>query len=479
MGFDTVIANGTVITATYSIQADVGIENGRISAIEKSLPAANATTILDASGKLILPGGVDVHTHLDMPLGTTTSSDDFETGTRAAAFGGTTTIIDFATQSKGQTLRAAFDAWMAKAYSRAVIDYGFHCIVTDASDSRLEEMNDLVREGVTSFKVFMAYPGSLMLDDASILKVLRASARNGALVCVHAENGAAIDVLVQQALAEGRTTPRYHALTRPAASEAEAVARAIALAESAGTPLYIVHVSCSAALEKIRDARERGLPVYAETCPQYLYTSLEDMERPEFEGAKYVFTPPPREKWNQEKLWDGLKNHALDVVSTDHCPFNFKGQKELGRADFTRIPNGAPGIEQRMSLIYSGGVALGKFSVNRFVDITATAPAKLFGLYPTKGTIALGSDADIVIFDPQRQHTISAKTHHMRVDYSLFEGITVTGMPEVVLSRGRILVRHNECHAVPGSGNFLKRATSGNIPEDCSATAKLRVMSES
>jgi dihydropyrimidinase len=466
MRFDTVVVNGTVVTATDTNQADIGIESGRITAIENSLPAANAKTILDASGKLVLPGGIDVHTHLDMPLGAITSSDDFETGTRAAAFGGTTTIIDFATQSKGQTLRTAFNIWMKKAESRAVIDYGFHCIITDVTDAGLAEMNQLVSEGVTSFKVFMAYPGALMLDDASIFKVLRASSRNGALICVHAENGAVIDVLVRQALAEGKTAPKYHAITRPTAAEAEAVGRAIALAEIAGAPLYVVHVSSSDALDRIREARDRGLPIYAETCPQYLYSSLEDMERPGFEGAKYVFTPPPREKWNQKKLWDGLKNDALNVVSTDHCPFNFKDQKELGRKDFTKIPNGAPGIEHRMSLIYSGGVASGRFSANRFVEITATTPAKLFGLYPRKGTIAVGSDADLVIFDPKRQHTIGAKNHHMRVDYSLFEGIAVTGMPEVVLSRGRILIQDNECHAIPGSGNFLKRATLGQMPGD-------------
>jgi dihydropyrimidinase len=465
MKFDTLIVNGTVATASDTFQADVGIEDSKITAIGKSLPSANAGRVLDAKGKLVLPGGIDVHTHLDMPFGGTTSADDFETGTRAAAFGGTTTIIDFAIQYKGQDLRTAFDAWMKKAEGRAVSDYAFHCIITDLPDARLEEMNQLVREGVTSFKLFMAYPGVFMLDDASIFKALRTTAKNGAMVCMHAENGGAIDVIVQQALAEGKTAPKYHALTRPTTLEAEAVARAVALAEIAGAPLYIVHLSCNDALEKVREARDRGLPVYAETCPQYLYLSLEDMDAPGFEGAKYVFTPPLREKWNQEKLWDGLKNDHLSVVSTDHCPFCFKEQKEMGRNDFTKIPNGGPGIEHRMSLIYSGGVAAGRFSVNRFVELTSTMPAKLFGLYPRKGTIAVGSDADLVIFDPARKHTISAGTHHMRVDYSMFEGTTVTGMPDAVLARGGVLVDGDQFLGKAGSGRFLKRSTYADVPK--------------
>src|SRR6202142_2187017 len=422
MAFDTIIRNGSVVTATDTYTADVAIVNGKITAIGTDLPAQNAGRILDATGKLVLPGGIDVHTHLDMPFGGTTSADDFETGTRAAAFGGTTTLIAFGIQYKGQTLRTAFDTWMQKAAGKAVSDYSFHCIITDLPDARLEEMNALVREGLTSFKLFMAYPGVFMLDDASIFKALRATSKNGGLVCMHAENGGAIDVIVQQALAEGKKAPKYHALTRPTTAEAEAVSRAIALAEMAGAPIYIVHLSCNEALEKVREARDRGLPVYAETCPQYLYLSLENMDAPGFEGAKYVFTPPLREKWNQEKLWSGLKHDHLQVVSTDHCPFCFKEQKEMGRDDFTKIPNGGPGVEHRMSLIFSGGVATGRFSVNRFVELVSTTPAKLFGLYPRKGTIGVGSDADLVIFDPTKKHTISAKTHHMRVDYSMFKG---------------------------------------------------------
>jgi dihydropyrimidinase len=463
MGFDTIIRNGSIVTATDTYTADIAIADSKIIAVGTDLSSSsagqNATKILDATGKLVLPGGIDVHTHLDMPFGGTTSADDFETGTRAAAFGGTTTLIDFAIQYKGQPLRQAFDTWMSKASSKAVCDYAFHCIVTDVSGGQLSEMNDLVHEGVTSFKLFMAYPGVFMLDDGSIFKALQKTAKNGALVCMHAENGSAIDVIVQQALAEGKRAPKYHALTRPTTAEAEAVGRAIALAEMAGAPIYIVHLSCNDALEKIREARDRGLPVYAETCPQYLYLSLENMDAPGFEGAKYVFTPPLREKWHQEKLWNGLKHDHLQVVSTDHCPFCFKEQKEMGRDDFTKIPNGGPGVEHRMSLIYSGGVASGRFNANRFVELVSTTPAKLFGLYPRKGTIAVGSDADLVIFDPKRKHTISAKTHHMRVDYSMFEGIQVTGMPDVVLSRGQIVVEGDKFLGRAGQGQFLRRAT--------------------
>src|SRR5499425_2512238 len=459
MGFDTIIANGRIVTATDTFAGDVAISHGKIAAIAGALPPENAAQVIDAAGKYVLPGGIDVHTHLDMPFGGTTSSDDFETGTRAAAFGGTTTLIDFAIQYKGQTLRTAFDAWMQKAAPKAVADYAFHCIITDLPDARLDEMSQLIRDGVTSFKLFMAYSGVFMLDDASIFRAMRAASKGGGMICMHAENGGAIDVIVKQALAEGKTAPKYHALTRPTTAEAEATARAIALAEMAGSPVYIVHLSCNDALEKVREARDRGLPVYAETCPQYLYLSIENFDAPGFEGAKYVFTPPLRERWHQEKLWNGLKCDHLQVVSTDHCPFCFKEQKELGRDDFTKIPNGGPGIEHRMSLIFSGGVAGKRFNINRFVELVSTTPAKLFGLYPRKGTIAVGSDADIVIFDPKREHTISAATHHMRVDYSMFEGIHVKGMPDVVLSRGRVIVEGDQFQGRPGAGEFIRRAT--------------------
>jgi dihydropyrimidinase len=463
MRFDTVIRNGTVVTATDTYAADVGITNGTIAAMGKDLPIENAGKVIDAAGRYVIPGGIDVHTHLDMPFGGTTSADDFETGTIAAAFGGTTTLIDFAIQYKGQTLHQAFDTWMNKASGKAATDYAFHCIITDLADAQLQEMKTLVREGVPTFKLFMAYPGVFMLDDASIFRAMNMAANTGGMICMHAENGGAIDVIVQRALAEGKKAPKYHALTRPTTAEAEATGRAIALAEMAGAPVYIVHLSCNEALEKVREARDRGLRTYAETCPQYLYLSLENMDEPGFEGAKYVFTPPLREKWHQEKLWQGLAQDDLQVVSTDHCPFCFKEQKELGRDDFTKIPNGGPGIEHRLSLVYSGGVNGGRFSPNRFVQLVSTAPAKLFGLYPRKGTVAVGSDADLVVFDPNEEQTISVKTHHMRVDYSMFEGIRVKGVPKIVLSRGRTIIENGKFTGKPGSGEFIKRENPARV----------------
>jgi dihydropyrimidinase len=457
MRFDSVIKNGTVVTATDTCAADIGIAGDKIVAIAQSLPVENASRVIDAAGRLVLPGGVDVHTHLDMPFGGTTSADDFETGTIAAAHGGTTTLVDFAIQYKGQTLRQAFDTWMKKADGKAVVDYAFHCIITDLGDAQLEEMGQLVREGVSSFKLFMAYPGVFMLDDATIFRAMSQAAKYGGLICMHAENGGVIDVIVKRALAEGKRAPKYHALTRPTTAEAEAVSRAIALAEMAGAPVYIVHLSCNDALERVREARDRGLPAYAETCPQYLYLSIENFEVPGFEGAKYVFTPPLREKWHQERLWQGLAKDTLQVVSTDHCPFCFKEQKELGKDDFTKIPNGGPGIEHRLSLIYSGGVHGKRFSANRFVQLVSTAPAKLFGLYPRKGTIAVGSDADLVVFDAHEKQVISAKTHHMRVDYSMFEGIEVTGIPKTVFSRGRVVIENGKFQGRVGAGEFVRR----------------------
>src|SRR5271163_94790 len=457
MRFDTVIRNGTIVTATDTTPADVGILGDKVAAIAAQLPIENAGRVLDAAGLLLLPGGIDVHTHLDMPFGGTTSADDFETGTIAAAFGGTTTLIDFAIQYKGQTLRQAFDGWMQKAHGKAVTDYAFHCIITDLGAAQLEEMGQLVSEGVTSFKLFMAYPGVFMLDDATIFKAMRQAAKHSGLICMHAENGGVIDVIVQKALAEGKRAPKYHALTRPTTAEAEATSRAIALAEMAGAPVYIVHLSSEDALNEVREARDRGLAAYAETCPQYLYLSLENMDAPGFEGAKYVFTPPLREKWNQEKLWQGLAKDTLQVVSTDHCPFCFKEQKELGKDDFTKIPNGGPGIEHRLSLIYTGGVHGKRFSANRFVELVATAPAKLFGLYPRKGTIAAGSDADLVIFDANEQQTISVATHHMNVDYSMFEGTRVKGVSKTVLSRGNVIIDNGKFVGRAGAGQFLKR----------------------
>lgn len=453
----TLIKSGRIVTGEQDYTADIYIEKERITTIGADLNVS-ADAIFDAGGKYVIPGGVDVHTHMDMPLGDITSSDDFETGTRAAAFGGTTCIVDFATQTKGQKMREALDIWWKKG-EKATVDYGLHMIITDLPEARLEDMNEMVREGLTSFKLFMAYPDVLMVDDATIFRAMRQTGDNGALVCMHAENGGVIDVLVRKALAEGKTAPIYHALTRPAAAEGEAVNRAIALAEMAAAPVYIVHVSSADALEKVSEARDRGIPVFAETCPQYLLLSIDDLGRPDFEGAKFVLTPPLREKWHQERLWKGLKNNALQVVSTDHCPFCFKEQKELGRGNFTKIPNGGPGVENRLQLLFHHGVNLKRISLNRWVELVSTAPAKMFGLYPRKGTIAVGSDADLVIWDPEAEHTISARTHHMRVDYSMFEGCRLKGNAEKVFSRGVLIVDGARWLGNPGHGAFIKRDT--------------------
>ncbi|PWU00723.1 MAG: dihydropyrimidinase [Terriglobia bacterium] len=457
----TLVRNGTVVTARESTGADVLIEGETIREVRPGIPQQAAETIIDATGMYVFPGGIDAHTHLDMPFGGTTSSDDFETGTRAAAFGGTTTIVDFAIQPRGTLMREALDTWWKKAERRATIDYGLHMIVTDLAGAGLEDMDDLVREGVASFKLFMAYPNVLMMDDATIFRALSQTAKNGALICMHAENGSVIDVIIARALAEGKTAPVYHALTRPPRAEAEAVHRAIAMAEIAGAPVYIVHLSSEDALNEVREARDRGVPAFAETCPQYLLLSIEELERPNFEGAKYVFTPPLRPKEHLPKLWDGLKDDHLQVVSTDHCPFCFADQKVLGKGDFTKIPNGGPGIENRLQLIYHHGVNSGKLSLNRFVELTSTTPARLFGMYPKKGEIAPGSDADLVIWDPNAAHTITAATHHMRVDYSMFEGYQVRGNARTVLSRGEVIVDDGRFLGKAGRGNYLKRAARG------------------
>ena len=451
------IKGGTIVTATDQYVGDVLVEDERITTIGVSLDIA-ADRVIEASGKYVLPGGIDCHTHLDMPFGGTTSADDFESGTIAAAFGGTTSVVDFAIQYKGQTLHHAWETWMRKAEGRAAIDYGFHMIITELTDQVECEMDDLVRQGVTSFKLFMAYPGVFMLDDATIFRALLRTGRNGGTICMHAENGGVIDVLVRKALAEGHTAPKYHALTRPARAEAEATHRAIAMAEIADVPVYIVHLSAAEALEMVTEARDRGLPAYAETCPQYLFLSYDNYEEPGFEGAKYVMSPPLRPKEAQDRLWRGLAFNDLQAISTDHCPFCMKEQKTLGKDDFSKIPNGAPGIETRMSLVYDGGVRTGRISLNRFVELTSTSPAKIFGLFPRKGTIAPGSDADIVIFDPNRTSTLSARTLHMKVDYNPYEGRQVTGVTETVLSRGRVIIDHGTFTGRAGGGNFLKRS---------------------
>jgi dihydropyrimidinase len=457
----TLIQNGTIVTADSPLQAALLIDGATIKEIRAGIPTASADKVVDARGLLLLPGGIDAHTHLDMPFGGTHSADDFLTGTRAAAIGGTTTIVDFATQDRGTKMRDALDIWWKKAEGKACIDYGLHMIVTDLGQSGLEDMDDLVREGVASFKLFMAYPNALMVDDATIFKALRQTAKNGALICMHAENGSVIDVIVQQALAEGKTAPIYHALTRPTKAEAEAVHRSIALAEMAGVPIYIVHLSSEDALNQVREARDRGLPAFAETCPQYLLLSIEDVADKGWEGAKYVFTPPVRERKNQVKLWDGLRSDHLQVVSTDHCPFCFEDQKALGIDDFTKIPNGGPGIENRLQLLHHHGVGKGNFSINRFVELVSTAPARIFGMYPRKGVLAVGSDADLVLWDPNQEHTISAATHHMRVDYSLFEGFHVRGNARDVYSRGELIVSGGNFIGTPGRGNYLRREARG------------------
>ena len=450
------ITGGRIITATDDYVGDIFIEDDRITAIGTALPMTADRTI-DARGKLVFPGGIDVHTHLDMPFGGSTSADDFETGTIAAAHGGTTSIVDFAIQYRGQTLHHAWDTWMKKAEGKAAIDYGFHMIMTELNDQVELEMDALVRQGVTSFKLFMAYPGVFMLDDASIFKAMLRTGKNGGTICMHAENGGVIDVLVQRALAEGKTAPKYHALTRPARAEGEATHRAIALAEMADVPVYIVHLSAAEALEMVTEARDRGLPAFAETCPQYLFLSYDNYEEPGFEGAKYVMSPPLRKKETQDRLWRGLAGNDLQAIATDHCPFCMK-EKHLGDGDFSKIPNGAPGIETRMSLVYDGGVRTGKISLNRFVELTSTSPAKIFGLFPRKGTVAPGSDADLVVFDPEKKMTLRAKTLHMNVDYNPYEGREVTGVTETVLSRGRVIIEGGQFVGRAGAGAFIKRS---------------------
>jgi dihydropyrimidinase len=451
------IKHGTVVTASDMYQGDVYIENDTIVAIGSDLPMT-ADRVIDAKGRYVIPGGIDCHTHLDMPFGGTTSADDFESGTIAAAFGGTTSIVDFAIQYRGQTLHHAWETWMKKAEGKAAIDYGFHMIMTEVNDQIEQEMDALVEQGVTSFKLFMAYPGVFMLDDASIFKAMLRTGKNGGTICMHAENGGVIDVLVQKALAEGKTAPKYHALTRPARAEGEATHRAIALAEIADVPVYIVHLSASEALEMVTEARDRGLLAFAETCPQYLFLSYDNYEEPGFEGAKYVMSPPLRPRETQDRLWRGLAFNDLQAISTDHCPFCMKEQKILGEHDFSKIPNGAPGIETRMSLVYDGGVRTGRISLNRWVELTSTSPAKIFGLFPRKGTIAPGSDADIVVFNPATKQTLSVKTLHMKVDYNPYEGRQIHGVSETVIARGNVIIENGKFTGRAGAGSFLRRS---------------------
>jgi dihydropyrimidinase len=455
----TLITQGTVVTAHETFKADVLVDGERIAAIDRSLNVS-ADRQINAAGKLVLPGAIDVHTHLDLDVGGFSTADDFRSGTIAAACGGTTTVIDYATQARGRTLAQALETWRAKADGRAAVDYGFHLAVTDLSPSTEAELDRIAAEGVTSFKVYMAYPGRLMLDDRSIARLLAWTADSGSLVCVHAENGPAIAELVGRALTEGRTAPRYHAVTRPVAFEREAVSRVISLAERAGAPVYIVHLSTADGLEEVRSAGARGIRALAETCPQYLVLSDELYDAPGTEAAKYIMSPPLRPPWHQNALWDGLASGDVQVISTDHCPFRLE-DKLRHLDDFSRIPNGAPGIETRMSVIYDAGVRTKRMTASRFVDLTATSPAKIFGLHPRKGEVAVGSDADLIVFDPERTLRLSAATHHMRVDYSLYEGREVTGAPVAVLSRGRVVAENGEFTGRPGWGRFVERTAAG------------------
>jgi dihydropyrimidinase len=455
------IKGGRVITAADDYIGDVFVEDERISLIGESLDQA-AAKVIDASGKYVLPGGVDPHTHLDMPFGGTVTIDDVESGQTSAAGAGTTTHGDFIIQPQGSSVADALEEWRGKANGKQVIDMGYHMAVTDLKEGgTLEELASLPDQGITSYKLFMAYKGALMVDDETLFKTMQVAADTGALVMVHAENGDAIDVLVKEALAAGNTEPKYHALTRPPETEGEATNRAIQLARVAGSPLYVVHVSCAESVEPIQLAREKGWDVWGETCTQYFFIDYTFLERPNFEGGKYVYTPPPRDKANQEVLWNAVRTDTLSAISTDHCAFLWDGQKTIGKDDFSKIPNGGPGLENRLQMIHEFGVRGSRISLNRMVELLSTNPAKLFGLYPRKGTIAVGSDADIVVFDPEKRVKISAATPHSKSDYNLYEGPEVTGSPEVVLLRGNVLVEGDELVASPGFGQFVARAKFG------------------
>lgn len=460
-----IIKNGIIVTATDTFKADVCIENEVISQIGLDLSEKGAE-IIDAKGCYLFPGGVDPHTHLEMPFGGTVTKDDYETGTIAAAFGGTTTVIDFCLTDKGEPLKDAIETWHGKSKGKAVIDYSFHLMIGEVNDAVLNELPSVIEnEGITSFKVFMAYKNVLQADDETLFKTLITAKELGALVMVHAENGDVIDYLVNKALAEGKTEPIYHALTRPQEIEGEATARAATFTGLAKSQLYVVHVTCADAAQAIAEARNKGIDVWGETCPQYLVLDQSYLEKPDFEGAKYVWSPPLREKWNQDALWGALRTGQLQTIGSDQCSFDFNGQKDLGKDDFSKIPNGGPIIEDRLSILFSEGVKKGRITLNQFVDLTSTRAAKLFGLYPKKGTIAVGVDADIVIFDPNVERTISAETHHMAVDYSAFEGMQVTGEPVSVLSRGEFVVRDKQFVGTVGAGQYLKRAKYGKGSE--------------
>ena len=463
----TLITNGTVVNADGSFRADVLIEDGKIAAVGligdqsvsgqalHALAQVAVDKTIDAAGRWVIPGGIDPHTHMDLPFGGTFSKDDFETGSLAAAFGGTTTIIDFAVQTKGEALRPGLDTWMAKAEGNCAIDYGFHMIMGDVNDATLKEMDTLVDEGVTDFKLFTAYPGVFLSDDGAIFSAMRQTAENGGLILMHAENGVAIDIVANANAEAGNTDPYFHGVSRMAVFEGECVNRVIRFAEAAEVPVYIVHLSSRDALEEVIRGRHRGAMVFAETCPQYLFLSLDDMGNG-FEGAKYVCSPPLRPADHQEDLWRALVKDDLQAVGTDHCPFDFVGQKDRGKDDFRLIPNGLPGVEERVDLMFQG-VVNGRYSRERWVEITSTAAARMFGLAGRKGVIAPGYDADIVIYDPEKKHVLSASTHHMNVDYSCYEGMEVQGNSDIVLSRGKVIIEDGEYKGAKGDGRFLKR----------------------
>mgnify|MGYP000141379811 CR=1 FL=1 len=456
------IKGGRIVTAADDYVGDVFIDNGTVSLIGAALDVG-ADTVIDATGKIVMPGAIDPHTHIEMFFGGTTTCDDFTSGTTSAAFGGTTTLIDFCMQTPGDTFAQALEKYHEKIErAKPVIDVGFHIGVTDLhTGGTLEDLAKLPDEGITSYKLFMAYKGAVMVDDETLFKTMQVANESGGLVMVHAENGDAIDLIVKAAVAEGKTDPIWHARTRPMETEAEATNRAVQLARVAGAPLYVVHVSCQPAVEPIQLARDKGWQVWGETCTQYLFVDESALEQPDWEGAKYIYTPPPRPKEHQEHLWKALKTDALSAVSTDHCPFNWPEQKGINGREFQVVPNGGPGIENRLHMLWTFGVGTGRITPNRFVELVSTNIAKLFGLYPRKGTIAAGSDADIVVWDPEKRLTISAATHHSNVNYNLFEGTEVQGAPEVVLVRGQVIVDGDELVAEPGAGRFVKRARFG------------------
>jgi dihydropyrimidinase len=467
------VKGGHIVTAVDDYVADVLIEGETISAIGTSLDGA-ADRVIDAAGKYVIPGAIDPHTHMEMPFGGTVTCDDFTSGTVSAAFGGVTTLIDFCLQARGQSIPDALATWHEKIERcPPVIDVGFHMAITDLHDGgRLEDVARVPDQGVTSYKLFMAYKGAIMVDDETLFRTMQVAADTGALVMVHAENGDVIDVLVKEALQDGKTEPRWHAATRPPLTEGEATSRAIKLAHLAGCPLYVVHVSCEEAIEPVAAARAAGWRIWGETCTQYLFIDEHHLEEPDFGGAKYVFTPPPRPPHNRERLWQALGTGVLSAVSSDHCPFRLSDQKTLGRDDFSKIPNGGPGIENRLHMLHQFGVREGRMTMNQMVELCCTAPARLFGLFPRKGTIAVGSDADIVIWNSEKPLTLSATTHHSNVDYNLFEGTEVIGAPDLVLLRGQLIVENDELIAAPGAGQFVARARFG---EELRPTPQARI----